>query len=188
MVERAHALRAPFKRRYYDWIWLVGVLTIFGGFGSIAIVGFIWPMSSISEDDGRCRIGLPRYVTIPLLSFDVMINTYLNFVFIYLLSPLVRSGGLVSRVTKSLGSFGNRSRARNGVDLLPANRQMIDRIERLLWKTLIGACLVLLPTAGNMASLTVLNGRELGWVCLTVCTLDGATATLPSIRGDSKLM
>lgn len=59
LVERAHALRAPYMRRCRDWIWLAGMLTIGCGFGTIALCGFIWPIADMSELDGRCRIGLP---------------------------------------------------------------------------------------------------------------------------------
>lgn len=157
-------------RRTRDWLWVSGTLAIAVVFGTIAVTGFIWPIAVISETDGRCRIGLPEYVTIPLLSFDVVINILLTLVFVYLLSPLIRSGNLTSaafpasRFTKCLGSLCRRSRATTSLDLRPANQVRARRIEKLLWRTFIGSCLVLIPTVGNMASLTSLKGRELGWV------------------------
>ncbi|KAF1850842.1 uncharacterized protein K460DRAFT_328129 [Cucurbitaria berberidis CBS 394.84] len=178
LVERAHALRAPYMRRTYDWLWITGTLSIAAVFGTIAVTGFIWPIANISRKDGRCRIGLPQFVTIPLLTFDVFINVLLTLVFVYLLSPLVRAGSLptaafpASRFTKCFGSLCSRSRARNSVDLHTSNQQRARTIEKLLWRTFIGSCLVLIPTVGNMASLTSFKGRELGWVCLTICSVD----------------
>ncbi|KAH7357442.1 hypothetical protein BKA66DRAFT_574439 [Pyrenochaeta sp. MPI-SDFR-AT-0127] len=178
LVERAHALRAPYVRRTRDWLWVIGTLTIAVVFGTIAVAGFVWPIANISKKDGRCRIGLPQYVTIPLLSFDVLINILLTLVFVFLLSPLIRSGSHstaafpASRFTKCLGSLWRRPRPSHSLDLRPANQVRAKKIERLLWRTFIGSCLVLIPTVGNMASLTSLKGRELGWVCLTICTFD----------------
>ncbi|OAL50872.1 hypothetical protein IQ07DRAFT_643014 [Pyrenochaeta sp. DS3sAY3a] len=178
LVERAHALRAPYMRRGRDWLWVVGTLTIAVGFGTIAVAGFVWPTADISVIDGRCRIGLPRYVTIPLLTFDIVINVCLTLIFVYLLSPLVRAGSLptsafpASHFTKCLARYVRRARTRASVDLRPANQDAAKKIEKLLWRTFIGSCLVLIPTAGNLASLTSLKGRELGWVCLTICTFD----------------
>lgn len=165
-------------RRGRDWLWVVGTLTIAAGFGTIAAAGFVWPTAEISLVDGRCRIGLPRYVTIPLMTFDIVINVCLTLTFVYLLSPLVRAGSLptsafpASRFTKCLARCVRRARTRASVDLRPANQDAAKKIEKLLWRTFIGSCLVLIPTAGNLASLTSLKGRELGWVCLTVCTFD----------------
>ena len=172
-------------RRSRDCLWVIGTLIIAAVFGTIAVIGYIWPIAYISSTDGRCRMGLPRYVTIPLLSFDVLINVLLTLVFVYLLSPLVRTSRLpsaafpASRFTKCLGSLCSRSRARNMVDLRPANQSRAKRIEKLLWRTFIGSCLVLVPTVGNMASLTTLRGKELGWVCLTVCSFDSMSAAAP---------
>lgn len=178
LVERAHALRAPYMRRSRDWIWLGGMLTIACGFGSIAVCGFVWPIANLSQDDGRCRIGLPYKVTIPLLSFDVVINTLLTAIFIYLLRPLLRFGGLsneevpASRFTKGVRIILKSSSRGGSVDVYP-NRNFLKSIETLLWKSFIGSLLIMLPTVGNLAALLPLRGQELGWLCLTICTLDG---------------
>lgn len=55
---------------------------------------------------------------------------------------------------------------------------MVLKLERLLWKTFIGSVLVTISTVGNVATLTGLGGRELGWVCLTTCTFDGTVVTM----------
>ncbi|KAH7087687.1 hypothetical protein FB567DRAFT_442309, partial [Paraphoma chrysanthemicola] len=177
LVERAHALRAPYMRRTKDWLWIVGASSIVFGFGGIAVVAFMWPLSDISAVDGRCRMGLLRRVTMPILAFDVVINILLTIVFIYLLNPVIRSNSLslsgcsASRVADYIGSCCRKSR-KKGVQLRTANPHVARRLKKLLWRTFIGSCLVLIPTAGNLAQLTVLQGRELGFVCLTICTLD----------------
>jgi hypothetical protein len=158
------------------------MLSIAGGFGSIAICGFLWPIADLSPKDGRCRIGIPLKVTIPLLSFDIIINTALTGTFIYLLKPLLRFGGiphsnaLTSRFTQGLRKMLKADERRMSSDVYPMNQNFLKSIEALLWKSLIGSVLVMLPTVGNIAALYSLQGRELGWLCLTVCTFDGTGA------------
>lgn len=172
-------MRAPYMRRTQDCIWLIGMLSIAGGFGSITICGFLWPMADISSRDGRCRIGLPSKVTIPLLSFDVVINTALTATFVYLLRPLFRFRDVAnSAVPTSLFSKGLRwilkcSARRRSMEVYPVNVHFLTSIKALLWKTFIGSLLVMLPTVANLAALYSLHGRELGWLCLTICTFDG---------------
>lgn len=191
LVERAHALRAPYMKRSRDWIWLGGMITIACGFGSIAICGFIWPIANLSEIDGRCRIGLPFRVTIPLLTFDVVINTLLTGVFVYLLRPLLRFSVRATEVAPTT-LFANGVRrilkrphgGSNSLDVCPINHHSFKSIERLLWKSLIGSVLIMLPTVGNLVALIPLHGRELGGVCLTICAFDGKCmpAISPKVR------
>ena len=167
--------------RYKDHLWLVGMLIIVGGFGSIAIVGYMSPVVELSHLDGRCRIGLPPKVSFPLLCFDVAVNFLLTGVFFWLLRPVLDFHGLLSVSNWFGGKFSDRlkhsmhkrelslQRERDGGSLKSA---MNKNIRTLLWKCLIGSTLVMLPTVGNMAQFYVMNSRELGWVCLTICTLD----------------
>jgi hypothetical protein len=172
-------MRAPYMRRRHDWIWLIGMLSIAGGFGSIAICGFLWPIADISSRDGRCRIGLPFKVTLPLLCFDVVINTALTATFIYLLRPLLQFGGMAdsavpaSLLTKGLRRILNSSARHDSMEVYAVNVHFLTSIEALLWKSFIGSLLVMLPTVANFAALYSLRGRELGWLCLTICTFDG---------------
>jgi hypothetical protein len=181
LLERARVVRAPFMSRYRDYLWLFGMLILLGGFGSIAIVGYLSPVVELSRLDGRCRIGLPNKVSFPLLCFDVAVNFLLTGVFFWLLRPVLDFHGLLS----VSNWFGGRlsSRVKQSVQKRELSLQretdggslksaMNKNIRTLLWKCLIGSTLVMLPTVGNMAQFYVMNSRELGWVCLTICTLD----------------
>ncbi|KAF2747746.1 hypothetical protein M011DRAFT_38172 [Sporormia fimetaria CBS 119925] len=146
LVERAHAMRAPFVRRI----------------GSIAICGFRWPISEVSLQDGRCRIGLPLKITIPLLTSDVLINLALTAIFVYLLRPLLRfsnfwnaanSSGCLSKIRRA----NHNSSRQQSLDVYTVNESLQKSIEGLLWRTLIGSLLVMLPTVGNIA--TLYHGR-----------------------------
>lgn len=180
-MERAHALRAPFKKRAQDWIWVAGTTLIFAGFTAIGVVAFMHPVADISPIDGRCRIGIPRYTTIPLVTYDVSLNILLTFVFVYLLNPLILSGKTsiiafpASRLTKCLGNICSRSKSTNSlIQANQSNQQMVREIEKLLLRTLVGSILVMIPTVGNMAALSALEGHELGWICMTTCSFDGS--------------
>jgi len=171
-------------KRAYDWIWVVGFMLTLSGFTAIGVVAYVHPIAEISSIDGRCRLGIPRYTTIPLVAYDITLNVLLTLVFVYLLSPLIRSGKLstkafpASRLTTFLGNMCSRSKSRTSlIQANQGNQHMVKKIERLLLKTFIGSILVMLPTVGNMSALSALSGRELGWLCLTTCTFDGSYAS-----------
>ena len=182
LTERAHALRAPYCRRLSDVAWVTSMTIIVLGFGCIAVVSFIFPIAEISSRDGKCRIGLPLKLTIPLLTFDFLINIGMTAVFIYLLWPLLKfnSGGMntgsywlkslwsaLSMMTKCSTHTTNVEECSNA-----QGTTNVKIIEQLAWKSLIGALLVLIPTIGNLSLLLHMRGRELGWLCFTICTVD----------------
>ena len=158
------------------------MLIICGGFGAIAIVGYLSPVVELSRLDGRCRIGLPPRVSFPLLCFDVAVNFLLTGIFFWLLRPVLDFHGLLKTSTWFGNKFTKKVKesvrkretelqsAMEGASLKSA---MNKNIKILLWKCLIGSTLVMFPTVANMAQFYIMNSRELGWVCLTICTLDG---------------
>jgi hypothetical protein len=192
LIERAHALQTKSSHRLHDWLWMTGVFLVVSGFGGIGVVIFIYPVADVSPIDGRCRIGIPRYITIPLLTYDICLNIFLTIAFVNLISPLIRSGGIpgkalpATRLAQCLSSLCERSRRmRSGILAADGgNRQVVVKLERLLWKTFAGSLLVLVPTVSNLAGLAATGGRELGWICLTCCTVDG-TIVYPSNVAES---
>jgi hypothetical protein len=55
------------------------------------------------------------------------------------------------------------------------NPYVAKRIERLLIRTFVGSCLVMISTVANMTQLTVFHGDELGFLCLILCNSDGSS-------------
>jgi len=162
-------MRAAHLSRKRDLVWLLSTIVIVVGLGAIGLAGLISPVYWLSDLDGRCRIGLQRYAAIPLLTCDIVINLYLTLVFTYLLSPLVKDSkafgaGLASRIAQGIGALSRTARRKAAVDLHRSNQVMAHKFEKLLWKTLIGCLLVILPTAANLAALTILVGKELAFV------------------------
>ena len=197
LTERAHALRAPYCRRLSDWVWLTSMTAIIVGFGCIAVVSFIYPIAEVSTKDGKCRIGLPLKVTIPLLAFDFTIIIGMTATFIYLLWPLLRfnsgQASIRSYWLKSMRSaipmmikFTAHS-AENGERTNAKTTRSLEAIEQLVWKSLIGALLFLVPTIGNLSLLLHMQGRELNWLCFTICTLDSKFSSFnPDTNSTSK--
>ena len=164
------------------------MMLICGGFGGIAIFGYLTPVVELSKLDGRCRIGLPSKVSLPLMSFDVGVNFLLTGIFLWLLKPMLAHHHVLSL----RGLFGDRMGGKvkdwfggldgigRGSNIQYSNAQkkaMNKHIKILLVKCLVGSTLVMLPTVGNMIQFYMMHGRELGWICLTVCTLDGKLFT-----------
>ncbi|KAJ4398309.1 hypothetical protein N0V91_010285 [Didymella pomorum] len=178
LLERARVVRAPFVPRLHDRVWLSGMFIIVGGFGSIAVVGYMSPVVELSDLDGRCRIGLPPRVSFPLLCFDVAVNVLLTGVFFWLLRPVLDFHGLKAktwcgeRMTRKLKKSMRKSEQQMSDMGASLKTAMNRNIKTLLWKCLIGSTLVMLPTVANMTQFYIMNSRELGWVCLTICTLD----------------
>ncbi|KAF1961728.1 hypothetical protein CC80DRAFT_574320 [Byssothecium circinans] len=180
LLERARIVRAPFVPRHKDVVWITFMVLIVGGFGSIAIIGYLSPIVELSRLDGRCRIGLPPKVSFPLMCFDIGVNFLLTGLFFWLLKPVLSHHGLLSlsglfgeKIVKRL-RYGRWGVGRgNKIQYSGAQKhEMNKNIKILLWKCLIGSALVMLPTVGNMAQFYIMKGRELGWICLTICTLD----------------
>jgi hypothetical protein len=128
--------------------------------------------------DGLCHIGLPTKVLVPLLVFDIVINVLLTLTFVYLLGPVIRLNDIsgprrsASRVANAISSCCFESRKRS-INVHLGNPHVARRIEKLMWRTFIGSVLVLIPTVANLVQLIILHGSEKGFLCLTICTLDG---------------
>jgi hypothetical protein len=175
LLERARIVRAPFVRRRKDWIWISGITMILAGLLALAINGYISPIAELSALDGRCRIGLPPQVSLALLLFDAGVHIALTAIFFYLLRPMVSFDGVITPTRKFdfrlFRLFCSREcLADNDTD---SRTSAINRnVQFLLWKSLCGSTVIMLSTVGNMTQLYVMNGKELGWICLTICTLD----------------
>jgi len=107
-------------------------------------------------------------------------------IFIWLLRPLLafhRTSNPDStsyfrhRITKSLNKFRAyipfRLPQSDGPYLQAVNQTLVRAVEWLVWKTLIGTVLIVIPTIANLALMASVGGREQAWLCFTICTVDG---------------
>ena len=164
LVERAHQLVATKLPRLRDPIYLAGIAIVIFGFGVLAVFAFIHPVTSLSEIDGKCRIGLPLAITIPLLSYDILINFALTSVFVMRGARLVRIQGFRHAMHCIALALPFRK--------VPGLRDPIIACEFFMGRSGLGASAIILPTIANLVILFVLNGHENGWLCFTICTID----------------
>ncbi|KAL6160215.1 hypothetical protein ACJBU6_01562 [Exserohilum turcicum] len=173
LIERVHLVSASYLPRHRDFLWLFSTIAVVSSLGAIAMAGVVSPVSSLSEADGRCRIGVRPYAGISLLLCDLFINVFLTVVFIYLLSPLVAashmsSTGFASRLTRAICKCCVRTEQKTGIDLYATNPVMAQKVQRLLWKTLVGCAVVVFPTTANLAALCILEGKMPAFVSQAV--------------------
>ncbi|KAF2183583.1 hypothetical protein K469DRAFT_668256 [Zopfia rhizophila CBS 207.26] len=172
LIERAHIIRAPYERRINDKVWIARMFFLIVGFGAISVTAFMWPNAVVSPLDGKCRIGQPLKVTIPLLTYDIVVNVSLTVLFVHFLYPfLAPKGNRISlgQPLSSLKFFSQRKSPNCSSNQDPVT----GRLRRLVVKTVIGGVLVMIPTVAKLTGVLITRGREQGWMCLTLCSLDG---------------
>ncbi|KAH6699771.1 hypothetical protein BKA61DRAFT_621634 [Leptodontidium sp. MPI-SDFR-AT-0119] len=173
LIERAHIIRAPYERRIHDKAWVACMSFLIVGFGAIAVIAFVWPNAEVSTRDGKCRIGQPLKVTIPLLTYDIVVNVSLTALFVHFLYPFLAPKGNRISLGQSLSSFRFGSQQRKSPNCSPNQDRVTGRLRRLVVKTVVGGVLVMIPTVANLTGVLITRGREQGWMCLTLCSLDG---------------
>ncbi|KAL9121976.1 MAG: hypothetical protein Q9187_001464 [Circinaria calcarea] len=162
LVERAHQIGT--RKRSKNLVFIAGNVIIFLGFGTIAGIAFWRPVAEISKVDGKCRIGLPLIVTIPLLSYDILINIAVTSVFIFFARHTIRGGRSRGIIRRALPVPCIKSAVR-----LRTEDQVL---ELFVVKSLMGCLAVIMPTLANLVVLFKLHGHEQGWLCFTICTID----------------
>lgn len=164
LVERAHQLVATKMARHRDWVYIIGILVVLFGFGVLAVFAFIKPVTQLSKIDGKCRIGLPLVITIPLLTYDIVINFILTGIF-YLRGARLISTRNFQHVLYCIAMALPFRR-------VPGLRDPVRACEFFMGRSALGAMAIILPTIANLVILFVLNGHENGWLCFTICTVD----------------
>jgi hypothetical protein len=191
LIERAHVVRCrQFVRRSDRWYWVNTAIVVLG-FGTIAVLSFIFPVAKFSAADGKCRIGLPFKITLPLLIYDISINVYLTCHFLYFAKPDI----VQDTIAKLRSTFGPRQDVRNSVhDSINENRAFRakanvsnpkqDHLRNLAKRTLNGMCIMLMATVINLSILFHMSGQEQEWMCFMFCTLDGKDSVTLCLHQD----
>lgn len=168
LIERIHIVRSRRFTRLTD-NWYVGNIAILIlGFGSIAVLSFIFPVAELSN--GVCRIGLPFKITLPLLIYDISINLYLTGHFLYFSRPGIITDAL-RRIPFTSRSSADRTATTHYRTRLEDGGQA--NLRKLAKRTLNGMCIMLLATTINLSILFYMSGHEEEWMCFMFCTLDG---------------
>lgn len=139
---------------------------------------------------------MPTKVTLPLLVYEILINVALTGVFVALLRPLLAfqsfhkstayhpdDGRNKSHAIVSTAGQGGRIPSTDfSVEIATSSVRTgqhhtgdpnICTLRILIYKSLAGAVAMLIPTIINLGLLFRWKGQEQGWLCFTLCTLDG---------------
>jgi hypothetical protein len=200
MIERAHSIRAPYTSRLKDYVWCFWMLFAGIGFAVLVTLAFVYPHSQHYHHtgdagmDNECEIGLPRGISIALVLYDTGINFSLTAVFIWLIRPLLAfqrtrdpdaKSYFRDRLSKSLNTVCTwipiKLPNTGGPYHQAVSQSLVGAVEWLVWKTLAGTVLIVIPTIANLVTLTAIGGQERGWVCFTVCTADSKDDIFPSL-------
>jgi hypothetical protein len=101
LVERARLMRLPLVNRKHDLLWLANMAMVVTGFGTIAVLAFIYLVAKVSPEDGQCRIGLQLGITVALLAYDMFVNMWLTGLFIKLAAKyMTRFFVVMSKIRK----------------------------------------------------------------------------------------
>lgn len=160
-------MRAPFVRRAHDWLYWVLMVMVLASFLGVAINAYLKPINEMQED-GRCHMGIPGAASIPFMVVDISVNAVLTGVFFYLLRPVVKLHGL----NTISGAFGRNAVKHPETSQARRETAVQRNIRILLWKSLFGSMLIMLPTIANMVQFYITGGRELALVCLSLCVAD----------------
>ncbi|OQO04662.1 hypothetical protein B0A48_09584 [Cryoendolithus antarcticus] len=89
LVERVHIINTHLHSRRQDRLWILSIAILAVGFGIILTIALVNPIANFGDEHQVCNIGVPITVTIPLISYDILLNVALTGIFINLLRPLL---------------------------------------------------------------------------------------------------
>ncbi|ORZ02841.1 hypothetical protein BCR43DRAFT_449887 [Syncephalastrum racemosum] len=147
LIERVHLVTTVRVARRHSKMYIFNMCLIVP-YVFVFVLMLRFRINYITET-GECINGLERYASIPLLSYDFLLNSYLTFLFV---RPLLRS------------AYGS-SASQDGW-----NRN--SRLKRLAQRTLFASVVCLIVSFVNILVLVILNGQERGVMCLTMCCVD----------------
>lgn len=119
---------------------------------------------SFLNTEGQCIIGVRIRAMMPLIAYEVVINIYLNILFIIPLRSKFRSSAVVG--SSVLHSSSEMYTYRHGS----------GKMRNLALRTFIGSCATLLSSAVNLTVLMAVGG-EPSWLCLMLCNADSTFRT-----------
>ncbi|KAJ4370858.1 hypothetical protein N0V86_008551 [Didymella sp. IMI 355093] len=143
------------------------MVMVVASFLGVAINAYLKPIIEM-QDDERCHMGIPGQASIPFMVVDISVNVALTGVFFYLLRPVAKLHGF----NTSSGVFGKSTIKDPDTPQAWKETAVQRNIRILLWKSLFGSMLIMLPTIANMVQFYITGGRELALICLSLCVAD----------------
>ena len=145
--------------------------------------------TSLVADAPECRIGIPNHWLITLAAAGAL-NDFMVFgIYLWLLRPLTGKRFIVQENVDSPDTLNvaspqyitlkSQTGALRSQDSTPLPEQItsetpaIFRLKALIKKSIFGLCMMIPMETFNFVYFIVARGMEMGWVCFTICTVDG---------------
>jgi hypothetical protein len=165
ICERLRSIRSQVVDRCADILWQRCFWALLIIFGQVAIVLFFYPIDTARF--GYCTIGVPTFVIVPILVFDIGCNITASWIFYVqggkvasLISPEIRRSFEIKRNADGKWRLENASDATGSIALMAF----------IIHKTFVVSIAILFSTITNLVLLLYYNGREHGWMCFLMCT------------------
>jgi len=200
MQERIHTIRAAEYTRLKDKPYIISLVVVVTGSTAIAIYAMFTAQASVS-DSTSCRIGLTPTAAGLLLAWDLSANIWLTLLFVSLLLPTLRTRAqlqnpasmssitrhlvlpktklptpLMSLMSRSPTPSTTPEREEGEPDLelhiTQSASPIIESLERLIRKSLLGLFLIVIPTTVNLVLFIKMDMLESGFQCFLTCLLD----------------
>ncbi|KAM3419219.1 hypothetical protein BST61_g5160 [Cercospora zeina] len=128
LVERSWIVRGCLQRRFESKLYLFNCFGMLLPYAIAVVLNFIWRIAFI-DTKGNCIVGMEKRALMPLISFEVVVNVYLNILFII---PLRR---------------------------MYSYRRGNGNMRRLALRTFVGSCATLLSSVVNLTVLMSVGGE-----------------------------
>ncbi|KAJ9620912.1 hypothetical protein H2203_007498 [Taxawa tesnikishii (nom. ined.)] len=147
MTEKVYIIRGSKRPRMKDPLYLFNALAMLAPYVGLCILNIYYRYARINQH-GVCIIGMQRFVLIPLIVFDLLVNVWTTMLFI---QPL-----------RNLYTY------RHGINM---------KLRTMAFRTFIGSCTTLASSIANLSLLVILDGEQ-AWICLLLCNLDVLASVL----------
>jgi len=198
-IERAHNIRSSELERRKDWIWIIGFLYATVVCLTIYILAMYFSDSTfVNGSTGTsCHIGIPVPWFYALAAMGLTNELICLGIYFWLWRPLLKKRIIVQAPPPDMTTDedGNtpqfitlKSATNLGTQdstplpfMITSEKPPIVRLEALIKKSLYGLLLIMPVETFNFVFFICMKGMEMGWVCFTICTLDGKLTAICSL-------
>jgi len=190
-IERAHNIRSSELERRKDWIWIVG--STYTGIICMAlfVLGMGFSTASFGDNTStpECRIGIPNHWLISLAAAGALNDIIVLVIYLWLLRPLTGKRFIVQENVDSPAEALNVTspqyitlKSNTGLqsqdstplpEMITSETPALFRLKSLIKKSICGLGMLVPLEAFNFTFFIVDQGMEMGWICFTICTVDG---------------
>ncbi|KAG0056221.1 hypothetical protein BGZ83_005953 [Gryganskiella cystojenkinii] len=143
LMEKVYVVTAIGQTRSNFFMYKIN-LVLMTPYVAVITAMVVFRVAAIDGADEKCYIGLKRAGALPLILYDLVMSTWLTYLF---LRPLMSSTSLLQGPSKG-------------------------KLRDVARRTLLGSVIAMVLSSANIFTLVYFNGWERGLTCLTCCTVD----------------